>query len=98
LFGVFDGHGGSQVSTFLEHNVGSYVSDAVLQHYQPLPVSWENAFTAAFTSLDESLPTGLQNSKTDVGGSTAVIVRVSESEIVCANCGESIVQVTSAAT
>ncbi|GAX83691.1 hypothetical protein CEUSTIGMA_g11116.t1 [Chlamydomonas eustigma] len=94
LFGVFDGHGGSHVSSFLELNVESYISTAIKLHDKQLPISWKSTFTTAFTSLDEDLrPSEPQNNDsattTDNGGSTAVIVRLSESEIVCANCGDS---------
>lgn len=82
-FGVFDGHGGSAVSTHLRNNAASYISNALRAAQNPGGAG--AALKLAFTSLDNALP--IDNK--DLGGSTATICLVSEREIICANCGES---------
>ncbi|GAX72945.1 hypothetical protein CEUSTIGMA_g400.t1 [Chlamydomonas eustigma] len=85
MFGVFDGHGGSQVSEFLAENSVAYVTNALSN--SNAQASMQEVLKDAFVALDEHLPRN--TSGRDLGGSTAVVVLLSEREIVCANCGDS---------
>jgi hypothetical protein len=87
MFGVFDGHGGSQVSAFLAENSVAYVTNALSECNEE--ASMQDVLKDAFVALDNSLPKS--TSGRDLGGSTAVIVLLSEENIVCANCGKLLV-------
>lgn len=83
LFGVFDGHGGTSVSSFLAARTSEYVGRAL--HEAP-GGDVEEAFKNAFYQLDQDLP---EQSHEQMEGSTAVCVLLDKDRIVCANCGDS---------
>lgn len=82
LFGVFDGHGGSDISEFLSENAPDFISKSILE-YEGLI---EPALKDAFINLDKNIPS---KDDIDTNGSTSIVVLINEDKIVCANCGDS---------
>ncbi|KAG1657713.1 hypothetical protein FOA52_002517 [Chlamydomonas sp. UWO 241] len=81
LYGVFDGHGGAAVSTYLKHHMAEHVCTALRGAASGSGEA--AAMSLAFRAADAAVSAG-----TD-GGSTAVVVLISKERIVCANCGDS---------
>ena len=81
MYGVFDGHGGDSVSSYLKSNASAFIAEALRTSGNS---SVEVALKAAFVKMDAGLPA---NGK-DKGGSTATICLLNEERIICANCGE----------
>lgn len=82
LFGVFDGHSGSRCSQVARLAVPALAK----KFYEPTEVSKGAPFLSkVFSELDHSL----KDKCGDGSGSTACVVLVTASHIVCANCGDS---------
>lgn len=87
FFGVYDGHGGSQVSRACEQRfhevVASEAASAIGDGGEGM-VNWEKVMSESFQSMDGEV--------CDVGktvGSTAVVAVVGKNDVVVANCGDS---------
>ncbi|CBI35919.3 unnamed protein product, partial [Vitis vinifera] len=91
FFGVYDGHGGSQVANYcrdrihlaLAEEIGS-IKDDVEDNRHGL---WENAFTSCFQKVDDEI--GGEPIAPETVGSTAVVALICSSHIIIANCGDS---------
>ena len=83
LFCLFDGHGGGQVSKFLQNNFGNYMKKILNS------VDYNIAFTNLFKLIDEDIKTLNCPSV----GSTATIVYIEKNDnkriLYCANIGDS---------
>jgi len=82
LFGVFDGHGGNDVSSFLADNFSDFISNSIDKHS-----NLESALKAAFIDINKNLPN--QDNESNSVGSTSNIVLLNKEKIICANCGDS---------
>ena len=79
LYGVFDGHGGSQAAQFCKDNVGKAVVKAV-----EFPQHPEEALTEAILGIDEDY---LKQHRDD--GTTLILAMVQGKKITVANVGDS---------
>ncbi|KAF8400898.1 hypothetical protein HHK36_014201 [Tetracentron sinense] len=90
FFGVYDGHGGSQVAKFCAERI----HEVVAEEYDRGGVGgdgwrrrWETAFSNGFERADnEVVDEGIAP---ELVGSTAVVVAVSGCQIISSNCGDS---------
>lgn len=80
LFAVFDGHGGTSASAFLQ----KYAASALQSALQAKPQDPAAACASAFDALHEQLT---EKHGQELCGSTATVVVVDEKHIVCANAG-----------
>ena len=82
LFAVFDGHGGSQCSTFCAEHLVETVSKALVEHEDVL-----KALRSAFLSLNERAA----KTTTDKSGSTACLAMIDHAtrDLWCCNVGDS---------
>ncbi|KAK4479550.1 hypothetical protein RD792_015067 [Penstemon davidsonii] len=105
FFGVYDGHGGSQVADYCRDRIHwalveelNSVNDDVGHGTtrDTRQVQWEKVFTSCFLKVDDEV--GGKTSKDDnttnpispeTVGSTAVVAVVCSSHIIVANCGDS---------
>lgn len=76
LFGVFDGHGGSAVSTFLQRNAAECIQEQLVASRPEAA-----ALSTSFRVLDEMCSGG-------DSGSTATCLLLTPNTIFCANCGK----------
>ncbi|KAF3321832.1 putative protein phosphatase 2C 51 [Carex littledalei] len=91
FFGVYDGHGGSQVAQYC----ASRMHEAVKEEWESgngnneesWQRRWEGTFERGFERVDDELISNCV--APDVVGSTAVVAVVSGCQIICANCGDS---------
>lgn len=90
LFGVYDGHGGSQVAKFCAERMHEVVAeewkserfcDSEWRH------RWESTFSSSFERADDEAMT--KADAQDMVGSTAVVVVLSSCQIITSNCGDS---------
>ncbi|XP_031397793.1 protein phosphatase 2C 53-like [Punica granatum] len=101
FFGVYDGHGGSQVANYCKDRVhvalaeeiesirGSLIAGNCSDSCQE---QWRQAFTNCFTKVDAEVgenPTGVEPVAPETAGSTAVVAIICSSHIIVANCGDS---------
>ncbi|KAJ0710495.1 putative protein-serine/threonine phosphatase [Helianthus annuus] len=101
FFGVYDGHGGSQVANYCS----TRVHNALQEELEPLMASWggdesdnncqemwKKAFHNCFLKVDDEIG-GKQGGHEPVApetvGSTAVVALICSSHIVVSNCGDS---------
>ncbi|XWS70219.1 hypothetical protein CRYUN_Cryun03dG0029800 [Craigia yunnanensis] len=100
FFGVYDGHGGSQVANYCRERIHSALAEeiefvkesesnaSITDSCQEL---WRKAFTNCFVKVDAEV--GGQASQEPVApetvGSTAVVALIFSSHIIVANCGDS---------
>ena len=91
FFGVFDGHAGSTVSKFCTaHLLECILEECPEQSGPPSVDSVKIALKKGFLKLDEKLLKEPQIVKgNDKSGTTAVVVMVSPTHIIWANCGDS---------
>ena len=81
LFGVFDGHGGKEVSTFTQSNFkDTFISTAEFQTQQ-----YKTALEQCYLKIDEKI----KDAEMDVSGCTANVVFITPTQIFCANAGDS---------
>lgn len=90
LFGVYDGHGGSQVAKFCAERMHEVVAEEWKK--ESIPISewrkrWEGTFCSSFERTDDE--TVAKGEATDMVGSTAVVVILSSCQIITSNCGDS---------
>ncbi|KAK8976107.1 hypothetical protein V6N11_007601 [Hibiscus sabdariffa] len=100
FFGVYDGHGGSQVANYCRDRLHSALSEQiefakecwsngnVTDCCQEL---WKKAFTNCFLKVDAEIEGqgGHEPVAPETVGSTAVVALICSSHIVVANCGDS---------
>ena len=83
LFCLFDGHGGGQVSKFLQNNIGNYMKKILNS------ADYNLAFTNLFKLIDEDI----KKLNCPSVGSTATIVYIEKKDnkriLYCANIGDS---------
>lgn len=90
FFGVYDGHGGSQVAKFCAermHEViaGEWTRETIADYEWKR--RWETAFSVGFERADSEVMT--ETIAPDMVGSTAVVVVLSGCQIITSNCGDS---------
>ncbi|CAN4128415.1 unnamed protein product [Withania somnifera] len=100
FFGVYDGHGGSQVANYCRDRIHAVLAEeletimvnlndeSIRQNCQD---QWKTAFTNCFLKVDGEIA-GAGNHEVvapETVGSTAVVAIVCSSHIVVANCGDS---------
>ncbi|XP_077209854.1 putative protein phosphatase 2C 6 [Tasmannia lanceolata] len=89
FFGVYDGHGGSQVARFCAERI----HEAVAAEWdrggdvEGWCRRWEEAFCNGFERVDNDI--GGEAIAPEIVGSTAVAVAVSGCQIIASNCGDS---------
>ncbi|KAK9066174.1 hypothetical protein SSX86_013495 [Deinandra increscens subsp. villosa] len=100
FFGVYDGHGGSQVANYCRDRVHVALQEELKIMKQELvkgtcndsvQTCWEKAFTNCFQKVDNEV-SGTTTSEPvapETVGSTAVVALICSSHIVVANCGDS---------
>lgn len=84
IFGVFDGHGGQDVALFASRGMGQWVR----QSKDFVKGDIKSALEAAYMRCDEELRVQT-DVKCEYMGSTACVVAVTPTDIVCANVGDS---------
>ncbi|OMO82687.1 phosphatase 2C (PP2C)-like protein [Corchorus capsularis] len=90
FFGVYDGHGGSQVAKFCAermHGVIAEELDREMVEHSGWQRRWEVAFSSSFERADNEIVTA--EVAPDMVGSTAVVVVLSGCQIITSNCGDS---------
>ncbi|XP_058115263.1 probable protein phosphatase 2C 6 isoform X2 [Magnolia sinica] len=89
FFGVYDGHGGSQVARFC----AEHIHEAVAAEWdrgngeEGWCSRWKEAFSNGFERVDGDV--NVETVATEMVGSTAVVVVVSGCQIIASNCGDS---------
>ncbi|KAH0734010.1 hypothetical protein KY285_009717 [Solanum tuberosum] len=100
FFGVYDGHGGSQVANYCRDRIHAVLAEeletfmmnlsdeSIKQSCQEL---WNRAFTNCFLKVDAEIGGGAGHEPVapETVGSTAVVAVVCSSHIIVANCGDS---------
>ncbi|KAL0429918.1 UNVERIFIED_CONTAM: protein phosphatase 2C 16 [Sesamum radiatum] len=101
FFGVYDGHGGSQVANYCRdrvhlalveelNNCNNDMMNGTTQDTRQ--VQWEKVFTSCFAKVDEEVGGNVSTVEPiapETVGSTAVVAVVSSSHIIVSNCGDS---------
>lgn len=90
LFGVYDGHGGSQVAKFCAERMHEVVAEEWdRETFDGLEWQrrWEAAFSSSFERADNEAQTAAL--APEMVGSTAVVVVLSGCQIIISNCGDS---------
>ncbi|EXB59766.1 putative protein phosphatase 2C 6 [Morus notabilis] len=90
FFGVYDGHGGSQVAKFCAermHEViaGEWTRETIADYEWKR--RWETAFSVGFERADSEVMT--ETVAPEMVGSTAVVAVLSGCQIITSNCGDS---------
>ncbi|CAK7337501.1 unnamed protein product [Dovyalis caffra] len=91
FFGVYDGHGGSQVADFCKKRMHEVIleewdRDKTIDAYE-WQRRWEATFSSAFERADNEVLT--EAVAPEMVGSTAVVVVLSGCQIITSNCGDS---------
>nr|DAD44599.1 TPA_asm: hypothetical protein HUJ06_002829 [Nelumbo nucifera] len=90
FFGVYDGHGGSQVAKFCAERIHEVVAeewDKLGGGGDEWRKRWEAAFYSGFERADNEVVT--EAIAPEMVGSTAIAVAVSGCQIISSNCGDS---------
>ncbi|KAJ4958016.1 hypothetical protein NE237_025127 [Protea cynaroides] len=89
FFGVYDGHGGSQVAKFCAERIHEVVAEewGRVGSGDGWRRRWEVAFSTGFERADNEVVAELI--APEIVGSTAVVVAVSGCQIITSNCGDS---------
>ncbi|XVF88625.1 hypothetical protein PTKIN_Ptkin19aG0065900 [Pterospermum kingtungense] len=90
LFGVYDGHGGSQVAKFCAERMHGVIAEEwerEMVDSSGWQRTWEVAFSTSFERVDNEVLTA--EVAPDMVGSTAVVVVLSGCQIITSNCGDS---------
>ncbi|KAI3468094.1 hypothetical protein Pfo_024757 [Paulownia fortunei] len=100
FFGVYDGHGGSQVANYCRDRI----HPALIEELETIMTNlndgsnkdnceeqWRRAFTKCFIKVDDEIggKASLEPVAPETVGSTAVVALVCSSHIIVANCGDS---------
>lgn len=90
FFGVYDGHGGSQVAKFCADRMHELIADEWNQEttegYE-WRQRWEATFSSGFKRADQEVLT--EATAPEMVGSTAVVAVLSGCQIITSNCGDS---------
>ncbi|POO00531.1 Protein phosphatase 2C [Trema orientale] len=90
FFGVYDGHGGSQVAKFCAERMHEVIAEEwareTVGDYE-WQRKWETAFSIGFERADNEVLT--ENVAPEMVGSTAVVLVLSGCQIITSNCGDS---------
>ncbi|KAH8482405.1 hypothetical protein H0E87_029740 [Populus deltoides] len=100
FFGVYDGHGGSQVANYCRDRFHSALSEEIEFVKNGLidgsikdgcQEQWKKAFTNCFLKVDAEVggKGGAEPVAPETVGSTAVVATICSSHIIVANCGDS---------
>ncbi|XP_042488917.1 protein phosphatase 2C 56-like [Macadamia integrifolia] len=89
FFGVYDGHGGSQVAKFCAERVHEVVAEewGRLGNGDGWRRRWEVAFSTGFERADNEVVA--ESIAPEIVGSTAIVAAVSGCQIITSNCGDS---------
>ncbi|KAJ4842831.1 hypothetical protein Tsubulata_033651 [Turnera subulata] len=90
FFGVYDGHGGSQVATFCKERMHEVIAeewDREANSGYEWQRRWEAVFSSGFERTDNEVLT--EAAAPEMVGSTAVVVVLSGCQIITSNCGDS---------
>ncbi|XP_062090895.1 probable protein phosphatase 2C 6 [Humulus lupulus] len=90
FFGVYDGHGGSQVAKFCAERLHEVIAEEWARdtiEYNEWQRKWETAFSIGLERADNDLLT--ENVAPEMVGSTAVVAVLSGCQIITSNCGDS---------
>ncbi|KAK7377165.1 hypothetical protein VNO80_02585 [Phaseolus coccineus] len=100
FFGVYDGHGGSQVAKYCQDRIHKALAEEI-EFFKETLISgsmkdgcqdqWKKAFTNCFLKVDAEVGGKVDNEPVapETVGSTAVVAVISSSHIIVANCGDS---------
>lgn len=83
-FGVFDGHGGSSISNYASRHLHKYIVSNPSYIEGDIKGSIEEAFNELDTFMQND-----QQLRSELAGSTAVIVLLRDNKLYCANAGDS---------
>ncbi|KAI6679547.1 hypothetical protein NL676_033428 [Syzygium grande] len=90
FFGVYDGHGGSQVAQFCAARMHEVIAEEwnreAMDGFE-WQRKWEAAFSTGFERADDEVMTAA--AAPEMVGSTAVVVILSGCQIIASNCGDS---------
>ncbi|MCD7447858.1 hypothetical protein HAX54_035789 [Datura stramonium] len=100
FFGVYDGHGGSQVANYCRDRIHAVLAEEFETSMmnlsdegirQSCQEHWNRAFTNCFLKVDAEIGGGASHEPVapETVGSTAVVAVVCSSHIIVANCGDS---------
>ncbi|XP_055812182.1 protein phosphatase 2C 53-like isoform X2 [Solanum dulcamara] len=100
FFGVYDGHGGSQVANYCRDRIHAVLAEELETFIMNLSDEslrqschelWNRAFTNCFLKVDAEIGGGSGHEPVapETVGSTAVVAVVCSSHIIVANCGDS---------
>lgn len=93
MYGVFDGHGGQQVSKRIAADMGKMFERVIDENFSSEKVltapQIKEALTQTFARMDATLREANANGEFNFVGSTAIVVVVSDTMLVCANVGDS---------
>ncbi|KAM0968107.1 hypothetical protein ACFX13_016831 [Malus domestica] len=100
FFGVYDGHGGSQVANYCRDRIHLALAEEIESVKEGLihesikdncQGQWTKAFTNCFFKVDTEVggKAGLEPVAPETVGSTAVVALICSSHIIVANCGDS---------
>ncbi|CAJ1973555.1 unnamed protein product [Sphenostylis stenocarpa] len=100
FFGVYDGHGGSQVANYCRQRLHLALAEEIESVKQCLLVEsanddcrdlWKKAFTNCFLKVDSEVGGEVNSDPVapETVGSTAVVAIICSSHIVVSNCGDS---------
>ncbi|KAF6164259.1 hypothetical protein GIB67_010229 [Kingdonia uniflora] len=91
FFGVYDGHGGSQVAKFLAGRIHQVVAEEWEKRGDSggdcWRRKWEDSFITAFERADNLV--SQESVAPEIVGSTAVVIALSACQIIVSNCGDS---------
>ncbi|ESW08852.1 hypothetical protein PHAVU_009G079600 [Phaseolus vulgaris] len=100
FFGVYDGHGGSQVANYCSERMHFALAEEIESIKEGLLVEstkddcqdlWKKAFTGCFLKVDSEVGGEVNSDPVapETVGSTAVVAVICSSHIVVSNCGDS---------
>ncbi|KAG9140990.1 hypothetical protein Leryth_012582 [Lithospermum erythrorhizon] len=98
FFGVYDGHGGSQVANYCREKIHSALAVELNVFNQKSEntssgdirqLQWEKVFSRCFLKVDDEVGGKIEPIAPETVGSTAVVAVMSSSHIIVANCGDS---------
>ncbi|KAI3945294.1 hypothetical protein MKX01_035055 [Papaver californicum] len=90
FFGVYDGHGGSQVAKFCAERIHDTTAEEWARggtDVEGWQTRWETAFSSGFERADNEVAE--ESVAPEIVGSTAVVVALSGCQIITSNCGDS---------
>ncbi|KAL1363505.1 hypothetical protein HN51_011712 [Arachis hypogaea] len=90
FFGVYDGHGGSQVAKFCANRMHDVIAEEwerQIESYSEWQRRWEAVFSNGFERTDNEISS--DEVAPEMVGSTASVVVLSGCQIITSNCGDS---------